>query len=203
MAQQRLLMKGTEAIAEAAIRAGCVAFFGYPITPQNEIPEYMSRRMPQVGPADRRALAAGMPPALAGLADLPPAGRALAAAQRARAARDRSRDYRARATDAAGEVRELRQRVVELLRRIAQVRLAIARQAASLRTSSQLETVDLLPAAKARRVRLTGVRLVGQVRERDLARETRILQAEGPLDAVGAWVGDLADRPGVATEGLE
>jgi 2-oxoglutarate/2-oxoacid ferredoxin oxidoreductase subunit alpha len=49
MAQDRLLMKGTEAIAEAAIRAGCRFFFGYPITPQNEIPEYMSRRMPQVG----------------------------------------------------------------------------------------------------------------------------------------------------------
>ncbi|MBI5535432.1 MAG: 3-methyl-2-oxobutanoate dehydrogenase subunit VorB [Deltaproteobacteria bacterium] len=49
MAQERLLMKGTEAIAEAAIRAGCNFFFGYPITPQNEIPEYMSRRMPQVG----------------------------------------------------------------------------------------------------------------------------------------------------------
>jgi 2-oxoglutarate ferredoxin oxidoreductase subunit alpha len=49
MAQQRMLMKGTEAIAEAAIRAGCKHFFGYPITPQNEIPEYMSRRLPQVG----------------------------------------------------------------------------------------------------------------------------------------------------------
>jgi 2-oxoglutarate/2-oxoacid ferredoxin oxidoreductase subunit alpha len=47
--QQRLLMKGTEAIAEAAIRAGCRHFFGYPITPQNEIPEYMSKRLPQVG----------------------------------------------------------------------------------------------------------------------------------------------------------
>jgi len=43
------LMKGAEAIAEAAIRAGCRHFFGYPITPQNEIPEYMSKRMPQVG----------------------------------------------------------------------------------------------------------------------------------------------------------
>ncbi|MGI5865039.1 MAG: pyruvate ferredoxin oxidoreductase, partial [Myxococcales bacterium] len=49
MAQQRMLMKGTEAIAEAAIRAGCRYFFGYPITPQNEIPEYMSKRLPQVG----------------------------------------------------------------------------------------------------------------------------------------------------------
>ena len=43
------LMKGCEAIAEAAIQAGCRFFFGYPITPQNDIPEYMSRRMPQVG----------------------------------------------------------------------------------------------------------------------------------------------------------
>ena len=42
------LMKGNEAIAEAAIQAGCRYFFGYPITPQNQIPEYMSRRMPQV-----------------------------------------------------------------------------------------------------------------------------------------------------------
>lgn len=43
------LMKGSEAIAEAAIQAGCRYFFGYPITPQNQIPEYMSKRMPQVG----------------------------------------------------------------------------------------------------------------------------------------------------------
>jgi len=43
------LMKGNEAIAEAAIQAGCRFFFGYPITPQNQIPEYMSKRMPQVG----------------------------------------------------------------------------------------------------------------------------------------------------------
>ena len=45
----RVMMKGNEAIAEGAIRAGCRYFFGYPITPQNEIPEYMSRRMPEVG----------------------------------------------------------------------------------------------------------------------------------------------------------
>lgn len=45
----KVLMKGNEAIAEAAVRAGCRAFFGYPITPQNEIPEYFSRRMPEVG----------------------------------------------------------------------------------------------------------------------------------------------------------
>lgn len=42
------LMKGCEAIAEAAIQAGCRFFFGYPITPQNDIPEYMSARMPKV-----------------------------------------------------------------------------------------------------------------------------------------------------------
>ena len=47
----KVLMKGNEAIAEAAILAGCRYYFGYPITPQNEIPEYMSRRMPQVGGA--------------------------------------------------------------------------------------------------------------------------------------------------------
>ena len=45
---ERMLMKGNEAIAEAAIQAGCRFFFGYPITPQNEIPEYMSKRMPKV-----------------------------------------------------------------------------------------------------------------------------------------------------------
>ena len=43
------LMKGNEAIAEAAVRGGCRAFFGYPITPQNEIPEYLSKRLPEVG----------------------------------------------------------------------------------------------------------------------------------------------------------
>jgi 2-oxoglutarate ferredoxin oxidoreductase subunit alpha len=43
------LMKGSEAIGEAAVQAGCKLFFGYPITPQNEIPEYMSMRLPQVG----------------------------------------------------------------------------------------------------------------------------------------------------------
>ncbi|OQB23332.1 MAG: 2-oxoglutarate oxidoreductase subunit KorA [Firmicutes bacterium ADurb.Bin182] len=43
------LMKGCEAIAEAAIRAGCKFFFGYPITPQNDIPEHMAARLPQIG----------------------------------------------------------------------------------------------------------------------------------------------------------
>lgn len=43
------LLKGAEAIGEAAVQAGCRLFFGYPITPQNEIPEYMSYRLPQVG----------------------------------------------------------------------------------------------------------------------------------------------------------
>lgn len=42
-------MTGNEAIAEAAIQAGCRHFFGYPITPQSEIPEYMSKRLPEVG----------------------------------------------------------------------------------------------------------------------------------------------------------
>lgn len=45
----RILMKGNEALAEGAIRAGCRFFAGYPITPQNEVPEYMSWRLPQVG----------------------------------------------------------------------------------------------------------------------------------------------------------
>lgn len=41
------LMKGNEAMAEAAIQAGCDAYFGYPITPQSEVPEYLSREMPK------------------------------------------------------------------------------------------------------------------------------------------------------------
>ncbi|ADG82527.1 3-methyl-2-oxobutanoate dehydrogenase subunit VorB [Thermincola potens] len=45
----KVLMKGNEAVAEAAILGGCKFFFGYPITPQNEIPEYMAKRLPQVG----------------------------------------------------------------------------------------------------------------------------------------------------------
>ena len=45
----RQMMKGNEAIAEAAVQAGCRYYFGYPITPQSEIPEYMSRRLPEVG----------------------------------------------------------------------------------------------------------------------------------------------------------
>ena len=43
------LWKGNEAIAEAAIRAGCDCFFGYPITPQSEVPEYMSVHLPEHG----------------------------------------------------------------------------------------------------------------------------------------------------------
>ena len=47
----RELWKGNEAIAEAAVRAGLEAYFGYPITPQTEILEYLSRRMPELGRA--------------------------------------------------------------------------------------------------------------------------------------------------------
>jgi 2-oxoglutarate ferredoxin oxidoreductase subunit alpha len=46
---KRLLMKGNEAIGEAAILAGCRAYFCYPITPQTEVAEYLARRMPEVG----------------------------------------------------------------------------------------------------------------------------------------------------------
>jgi len=46
---RRVLMKGNEAMAEAAIRAGCDAYFGYPITPQAEFLEWMARRMPEEG----------------------------------------------------------------------------------------------------------------------------------------------------------
>jgi 2-oxoglutarate ferredoxin oxidoreductase subunit alpha len=49
MSMAKVLMKGNEAIAEAAIRAGCDAYFGYPITPQTELLEYMSKRMPELG----------------------------------------------------------------------------------------------------------------------------------------------------------
>jgi 2-oxoglutarate ferredoxin oxidoreductase subunit alpha len=45
----KTLMKGNEALAEGAVRAGCRFFAGYPITPQNEVPEYMSWRLPEVG----------------------------------------------------------------------------------------------------------------------------------------------------------
>ncbi len=45
----KVLMKGNEAVGAAAIKAGCKYFFGYPITPQNEIPEYMSKKLPEVG----------------------------------------------------------------------------------------------------------------------------------------------------------
>ncbi|MCX7923356.1 MAG: 3-methyl-2-oxobutanoate dehydrogenase subunit VorB [Clostridia bacterium] len=45
---EKLLMKGNEVIAEAAIRAGCRHYFGYPITPQTEIAHYMAKKMPEV-----------------------------------------------------------------------------------------------------------------------------------------------------------
>src|SRR5215510_7462771 len=48
---EKVLMKGNEAFSEAAIRGGCRYYFGYPITPQNEIPEYMSRELPKHGGA--------------------------------------------------------------------------------------------------------------------------------------------------------
>ncbi|MCL2024840.1 MAG: 3-methyl-2-oxobutanoate dehydrogenase subunit VorB [Coriobacteriia bacterium] len=50
-ATEKVLMKGNEALAEAALRAGCEAYFGYPITPQNELAAYMSKRMPKEGGA--------------------------------------------------------------------------------------------------------------------------------------------------------
>jgi len=46
---ERVLVKGNEALAEAAIRAGCRHFFGYPITPQTEVAAYMARKMPKIG----------------------------------------------------------------------------------------------------------------------------------------------------------
>lgn len=45
----KVLMKGNEALAEAAVRAGCRLYCGYPITPQTELMEYLSGRLPEVG----------------------------------------------------------------------------------------------------------------------------------------------------------
>ena len=45
----RVLMTGNEALAEGAIAGGCRYFFGYPITPQNDIPKYMAEHLPEVG----------------------------------------------------------------------------------------------------------------------------------------------------------
>ena len=46
---KKVLMKGNETIAEAAIMAGCRHYFGYPITPQTEVAAYMAKRMPKIG----------------------------------------------------------------------------------------------------------------------------------------------------------
>ncbi|MBM4019057.1 MAG: 3-methyl-2-oxobutanoate dehydrogenase subunit VorB [Planctomycetes bacterium] len=48
-AEEKVLVTGNVAAAEGAVRAGCRFYFGYPITPQNDLPEYMSSRMPEVG----------------------------------------------------------------------------------------------------------------------------------------------------------
>ena len=45
---EKVLMKGNEAWSEAAIRAGCHHFFGYPITPQTELAAYMAKRLPKI-----------------------------------------------------------------------------------------------------------------------------------------------------------
>ena len=47
--EKKVLMKGSEALAEAAIRSGCRFFFGYPITPQTEVAAYMAKQMPKRG----------------------------------------------------------------------------------------------------------------------------------------------------------
>ena len=49
----KILMKGNEAVGKAAMEAGCRFFFGYPITPQSEVPEYLSRELPKIGPNPR------------------------------------------------------------------------------------------------------------------------------------------------------
>jgi 2-oxoglutarate ferredoxin oxidoreductase subunit alpha len=47
--KEKVLMEGNEALAEGAIRAGCRYYFGYPITPQSEVPEYLAKNFPKVG----------------------------------------------------------------------------------------------------------------------------------------------------------
>jgi TPP-dependent indolepyruvate ferredoxin oxidoreductase alpha subunit len=47
--QKRLFVKGNEAVAMGALEAGCRYYFGYPITPQSDIPEYLSRELPKLG----------------------------------------------------------------------------------------------------------------------------------------------------------
>ncbi len=49
MSEEKVLMKGNEVLAEAALRSGCRCFFGYPITPQTELAAYMAKRMPKMG----------------------------------------------------------------------------------------------------------------------------------------------------------
>ena len=49
MSSEKMLMRGSDVVGEAAVRAGCRYYFGYPITPQNELPEYMSSRLLNVG----------------------------------------------------------------------------------------------------------------------------------------------------------
>ena len=45
----KVLVKGNDAIAQAAVKAGCKCYFGYPITPQSEIGEYLSGKLPELG----------------------------------------------------------------------------------------------------------------------------------------------------------
>ncbi|MDD5206691.1 MAG: 3-methyl-2-oxobutanoate dehydrogenase subunit beta, partial [Desulfobacterales bacterium] len=49
MPSEKMLMRGSNVVGEAAVRAGCRFYAGYPITPQNELPEYLSARLPEVG----------------------------------------------------------------------------------------------------------------------------------------------------------
>ncbi len=49
MPSEKILMSGSHVVGEAAVRAGCRYYFGYPITPQNELPEYLSSRLPELG----------------------------------------------------------------------------------------------------------------------------------------------------------
>ena len=69
---EKVLMKGNEAIAEAAIQAGCRHYFGYPITPQTELAAYMAKRMPKIGGISSRP-SPKWPPSTWSTAQPPPA----------------------------------------------------------------------------------------------------------------------------------
>ena len=84
---EKILMKGNEAIAESAIRAGCKMFFGYPITPQTELAAYMAKKLPKIEggvflQAESEVSAINMVYGAAGAGGRPGSGRNPACAER-------------------------------------------------------------------------------------------------------------------------